>query len=239
MAPKIILYTAHHCPFAHRSQIVLRELGLEFETVLVDITIPRTPEYLAINPRGMVPALTYDNLVLTESGLISQFLVDSHPSHLLKSSSEPAGALQRFNIGYFVDTYFSKAQPHFDLAVQSSGEAESIAAANKYIDAVVIDIEPLLADAAPFFGGSRRPTLAEVQTGSFLLRVFSLPKHEDMAPSFIPKLLEERAPNFWRWGHAVMAENSVTSVWDEELVVRRTREKIDNIRKRKSAVQAQ
>jgi glutathione S-transferase len=221
----------------------------------------------------MVPALRYDDLVLTESGLISQFLVDSHPSHLLKSSSEPAGALQRFNIAYFVDTYFSKAQPHFDLAVQSSGEAESIAAANKYIDAVVIDIEPLLANAAPFFGGSRRPTLAEVwvfvlslshlpdrprsgevsfciygnnldflsqvQTGSFLLRVFSLPKHEDMAPSFIPKLLEERAPNFWRWGHAVMAENSVTSAWDEELVVRRTREKIDNIRKRKSAVQAQ
>ncbi|KAK5195692.1 hypothetical protein LTR99_002217 [Exophiala xenobiotica] len=123
MAPKITLYTAHHCPFAHRSQIVLRELGLEFETVLVDITIPRTPEYLAINPRGMVPALRYDDLVLTESGLISQFLVDSHPSHLLKSSSEPAGALQRFNIAYFVDTYFSKAQPHFDLAVQSAGEA--------------------------------------------------------------------------------------------------------------------
>jgi hypothetical protein len=50
MAPKITLYTAHHCPFAHRSQIVLRELGLQFETVLVDIAIPRTPEYLAINP---------------------------------------------------------------------------------------------------------------------------------------------------------------------------------------------
>ncbi len=76
MAPKITLYTAHHCPYAHRTQIALRELGLEFATVLIDIMIPRTHEYLTINPGGMVPALTYDDLALTESGLISQFLVD-------------------------------------------------------------------------------------------------------------------------------------------------------------------
>ena len=81
--------------------------------------------------------------------------------------------------------------------------------------------------------------LSQVQTGSFLLRVFSLPKHEDMAPIFILELLEDRAPNFWTWGQAVVAEKTVTAVWDEELVVRRAREKIEKIRKRKSAVQAQ
>jgi glutathione S-transferase len=164
MAPKISLYTAHHCPFAHRSQIALRELGLEFETVLVNITIPRTAQYLAINPRGLVPALAYDGHVLTESGLISQFLVDSHPSHLLKSSSEPGGAEQRFSIGFFVETYFSNVHPFFDAAVYSSGD-EKITEANKYVNAVVKHIEPLLDDAAPFFGGSRRLTLAEVYIG--------------------------------------------------------------------------
>lgn len=161
MAPTITLYTAHHCPFAHRSQIALRELGLKFKTVLVDITVPRTAQYLAINPRGLVPALVYDSHVLTESSLIAQFLVDLYPGHLLKSSSERDGAVQRFRISFFVDTYFSKAHHFFDAAIQSSGEAENIAA-HRYMHTITTDIEPLLEDAAPFFGGSSRLTLAEV-----------------------------------------------------------------------------
>lgn len=161
MAPKISLYTAHHCPWAHRAQIALRELDLEFETVLVDINIPRTSEYLAINPTGLVPALDYDGHVLIESGLITQFLVDSHPSHLLKSSSDPGGALQRFNVAFFVDSYM-KAHSFFDTAVYSCDQEQEATATQKYIDAIVSNIEPLLVDAAPFFGGSCRLTFAEV-----------------------------------------------------------------------------
>lgn len=162
MAFRFTLYTAHHCPFAHRTQIALRELGLEFETSLVDITVPRTPEYLAINPNGMVPALAYEGNVLTESGLISQFLVDYYPSHLLKPSTDPAGASQRFQIGFFVETYFGKAHKFFDSTVFGSGTDAKMVTANRYVDAIVSHVEPLLADAAPFFGGSDRPTLAEV-----------------------------------------------------------------------------
>jgi glutathione S-transferase len=163
MAPIITLYTAHHCPFAHRAQIALRELNLEFETVIVDITIPRTPQYLAINPRGLVPTLVYNGQVLTESALIAKFLVDSHhPTHLLKSSSELGGAMQRYNVGFFVDTYFSKVHIFFDKAVYSTTAEETAAAANEYINAVVNDIEGLLEDAGPYFGASSRLTLAEV-----------------------------------------------------------------------------
>ena len=68
-------------------------------------------------------------------------------------------------------------------------------------------------------------------TGPFLLRVFALPKYERLVPSFVPKALEDRAPNFWRWAQAVTAEKSVTAVWDEELVVRRTLERIEKMRK--------
>jgi glutathione S-transferase len=162
MDNKITLYTAHHCPFAHRVQIILRELSLEFKTCLVDITIPRTPEYLAINPNGMVPALVYNALVLTESGLICQFLADSYPSHLVMPSSDPEGALQRFKFGYFVDTYSSKAHKFFDSTVFAPSAEAKIEMANKYVGAVVEYVEPLLAGSGPFFGGSDRLTLAEV-----------------------------------------------------------------------------
>jgi len=51
--PEIILYTNHTCPWAHRAHIVLKELGLEFKSEIIDLSVPRTPEYLAINPRGL------------------------------------------------------------------------------------------------------------------------------------------------------------------------------------------
>lgn len=163
--PQIKLYTAHHCPFAHRVQIALRELGLIFDTVLVDITIPRTPEYLAINNNGMVPALLYEGRILTESGLICQFLADMHTKRqLLKTSGEEGGALQRFRIGHFVEA-FSKAHAIFDSLVYSRGpKAEKASMAEKYVEVVVKNVEPLLEGSAPFFGGAKRITLAEVSS---------------------------------------------------------------------------
>lgn len=48
--PKITLYTSHLCPWAHRAHIALRELKLPFEEVLIDLSVPREPWYLEINP---------------------------------------------------------------------------------------------------------------------------------------------------------------------------------------------
>lgn len=250
MPPKITLYTSPHCPWAHRSQIALHELGLEFETRIVDLSVPRTPEYLAINPRGLVPSLDYDGIILTESGLISQFLVDTHPSHLVKTSSEPGGALQRFQISFFVDTYFTKAHPNIQAAALSSGDDKE-AAVTKYTDAIINEIEPLLSNAAPFFGGSNRLTLAEVgiilsfyslesvscittnpdivmqvQTGSMIIRALAFSKHDVILPKSVLTTLEEKAPNFWKWAHVVIAEKSIISEWDEENLIRHARERV-------------
>jgi glutaredoxin len=49
-APKIILYTNRLCPWAHRAHIALKELGLDFEEVTIDLNTPREPWYLEINP---------------------------------------------------------------------------------------------------------------------------------------------------------------------------------------------
>ena len=162
MAPAITLYTAHHCPWAYRVQIALRELALEFETVIIDTTTTRSPDYLAINPRGLVPALVYNQKTLLESGLIVQFLVDTHPGHLLRSSSDAGGASDRYDIGFFIDTYFSKAHPFYDFALYSTGE-EEVAAAAGYVGGIIEHVEPLLQNATPFFGGSKKITLAEVR----------------------------------------------------------------------------
>jgi glutathione S-transferase len=159
--PNILLYTNHSCPWAHRAHIALAELGLPFKEEIIDLTVPRTQEYLAINPRGLVPSISYNGTIITESAVIAQFLADAHPSHLEKTSNEEGGALQRARINFFVDTFITKLQGQiYPLLRASEEEKEELSV--KLVDAVVKELEPLLQDANPFFGGSSKLTLAEV-----------------------------------------------------------------------------
>jgi len=227
-SPDITLYTNYSCPWAHRAQIILKELDIPFKTEIIDLNTPRTAEYLKINPRGLVPSIKYDGEIITESAIVSQFLADAHPSHILKTSTEEGGALQRARINFFVDAYFSKVNSNFFGILKATGE-EQEAEVTKFVDAIVKEIEPLLTDAKPFFGGASKLTLAEVLTGSFLLRVLSFPKY-DILPKSLPTALESKAPHFWKWANAVVKENSVTYIWDEASVAERTKARVEKLR---------
>lgn len=63
-------------------QILLEEVGAEYQRVVVDLEKGEEtkPEFLAINPRGQIPALVLpDGSLLTESAAIMLQIVDSHP----------------------------------------------------------------------------------------------------------------------------------------------------------------
>ncbi|KAJ3494872.1 hypothetical protein NLG97_g3799 [Lecanicillium saksenae] len=229
MAAKIKLYTNHRCPWAHRAHIVLAELGIPFEEEIIDLSVPRTAEYLAINPRGLVPSLSYNGQIITESAVVSQFLADAHPSHLVPQSGTPEGALQRARIAFFVDTFIGKAQSQNFKASIAKTPAEAEAAAAEFVKQIVTEVEPLLADAAPYFGGSKTLTLAEALTGSFLLRLFALTKHGVVTES-LTKDLAVKAPNFYNWASKVVEHPSVTGIWDEEKVVAGTRAHLEKLR---------
>ncbi|KAL1999503.1 hypothetical protein VTN02DRAFT_4433 [Thermoascus thermophilus] len=225
-APKIILYTNRNCPWAHRAHIALKELGLEYEEVIIDLDKPREPWYLQINPRGLVPALSYNGNIITESGIVAQFLADAHPSHLLPPSSSAENALYRARVAFFVDAFFTKVVPHFFASIRAATEEERDAAAEELAKAVVKEIEPLLEDGkGPFFGGSDRLTLAEVQSGSFLLRILSFSKPEHgLVSAKLPALLEQ-APKFKRWAEATVQHESVNFIYNEKDVADRMRAK--------------
>lgn len=61
--------------------ILLEEIGAPFELVLVDRTSGghRTPEYLQLNPNGLIPVFVEGPLVLYESAAICLHLCDSAP----------------------------------------------------------------------------------------------------------------------------------------------------------------
>ncbi|RHZ45754.1 glutathione S-transferase family protein [Aspergillus thermomutatus] len=235
-APKITLYTNHRCPWAHRAHIALKELGLDYEEVIIDLNKPREPWYLEINPRGLVPSISYNGNIITESAIVAQFLADAHPSHLVPPSNSPEGALQRARIAFFVDTYFSKVQPQFMASQRASSAEDRAAAGEALVAAIEKEIEPILSSqkgSGPFFGGSEKLTLAEVLTGSFLLRLLSFHKPEHgLLREDLPELLEKRTPAFTRWAKATVQQESVNFIWDEKSVVEQTKVKIASLAKK-------
>lgn len=78
--------------------IVLRESGLDFTLVKVDLATKRTEsgdDYLDINPKGQVPALQLDDsTMLTEGVAIVQYIADKVPDRQLLA---PAGSLTRYH----------------------------------------------------------------------------------------------------------------------------------------------
>ncbi|KAK3986341.1 thioredoxin-like protein [Cladorrhinum sp. PSN332] len=229
---KLILYTNRKCPWAHRAHIILDELKVPFEEVTVDLDTPRTPEYLKINPRGLVPALSYNGEIIIESAIVANFLADAYPSHLLLSSNTQEGALQRARVALFVDAFITKFNSHLFGFYTADGEDVRAEIAEKAVAGLVKEVEPLLADAAPFFGGSDKLTQAEVLTGSFVLRVKTYTQSGIYPTSLWPSIAE-RAPNFAKWVEAVAAHPSVTSIYDEAAIIEGTKARIAKLKAQK------
>ena len=61
---------------------MLDECGADYETVPVDLTRRehKTPEFLAINPSGKVPALVHDGTALFENAAICLYLAELYPA---------------------------------------------------------------------------------------------------------------------------------------------------------------
>jgi glutathione S-transferase len=197
--------------------------------------------------------------ILLESGLVSQFLADAHPSHLLPASgSSPTAPLFRYRVNFFVDTYFTKVNTYLYAVIRTTNDEEKKTKADEWVKAIEKEIEPLLHDANPFFGGSKEMTLAEVfflstvslelhiacyastaltppssiqvQTASFILRLYDF-ADDIILPSSLPKALD-KLPNFSKWAKACITHNSVTYIWDKELRRQNVRDRLPQARER-------
>ncbi|WGW04970.1 glutathione S-transferase family protein [Tropicibacter oceani] len=59
---------------------MLEEVGAPYNTVVLDYGPPmKSPEYLAINPMGKVPAIVHKGQVVTECAAICAYLADAFP----------------------------------------------------------------------------------------------------------------------------------------------------------------
>ena len=97
----------HHCPQTRsmRSLWLLHELDVEFEVVEYpfDKTLREEP-YRSLNPTGRVPTLEIDDVVLTESGAIAEYLCERFPQADLGRGPSDAERPMWLNWIHFAET---------------------------------------------------------------------------------------------------------------------------------------
>lgn len=98
--------TFFHAPHSRSgvTRALFEELGVPFDMVAIDLPRDeqRTPEYLAINPMGKVPAIRHQGVLVTEQVAILLYLADLYPDrHLAPALDDPLrGAYLRWMVFY-------------------------------------------------------------------------------------------------------------------------------------------
>lgn len=93
----LVLHHAWRSSASRRVRLCLEEKGLAYESHVVDLTKLQhhSPEYLKINPNGVIPTLIDDGRPLHESGTICEYLDETRPDPPLRPVSPYERALMR------------------------------------------------------------------------------------------------------------------------------------------------
>jgi glutathione S-transferase len=130
-----LFYSPNSCALA--SHIALQEAGADYETVRLDFRAneQRKPEYLAINPKGRVPALATDRGILTETPAILAYIAQSFPKARLAPLDDAFAfaRLQAFNSYLCATVHVAHAHRLRGPRWVDAGDAAAIAAMQKKV----------------------------------------------------------------------------------------------------------
>ncbi len=185
---------------------MLIEIGAPFELVLTDIATGanKTPDYLKLNPSGVVPTLIVDGAPVLESAAILMLLAERHAD---KGLTPAAGTPER--AAYFqwmvylanalLPSFRAWYYPH-EPAGEANAEAAQ-AAARARVEAVWDRVDAQLAAKGPYMLGERMSAVDFLAT--MLMRWSrNLPRQATAWPNIARYLARMRAMPSLREVHA-------------------------------------
>jgi glutathione S-transferase len=115
----LTLYHANHSTCSQKVRLCLSEKGLDWESRLVNLATNEhlAPDYLALNPNGVVPTLIHDDAVITDSGVICEYLEEVFPDTPLLPKEPSERAIVRAWIRYLDEVPTAAVRvPSFNMA---------------------------------------------------------------------------------------------------------------------------
>ena len=134
-----LYYTPGTCSLA--SHIALEEAGASYTSTLVDFRseAQRQPDYLAINPRGRVPALATDEGILTESPAILTYIAGAFPEAHLAPFDDPFAFAAIQSLNAYLCATLHVAHAHRFRGTRWADDADAIAEMKRKAPEVISD----------------------------------------------------------------------------------------------------
>ncbi len=113
------LYHANHSTCSQKVRLCLAEKGLDWEGQLVNLATNEhlSNDYLTLNPNGVVPTLIHDDAVITDSGVICEYLEEIYPDTPMLPTNPVKRAVVRAWVRYFDEVPTAAIRvPSFNMA---------------------------------------------------------------------------------------------------------------------------
>jgi len=141
------------------SHVALEEAGADFELVRVAIAegAHRRPDYLAVNPRGLIPALEIDGRIYGETIAILTLIAQFHPSSGVLPLDDPLALGRAYErLAYFATSvHVVGFRAVFRATRRDLGpppDPATIAADRHLLQNYLVEIDALLADGEWLLG---------------------------------------------------------------------------------------
>ena len=101
----LTLYNAPQSTCSQRVRFVLNAKGLPFDEVRLDLFSgdQLKPDYLALNPNGIVPTLVHDDVVVIDSSVIMEYVEEVFPDGSAFVPDDPAARAAMRSLMRFID----------------------------------------------------------------------------------------------------------------------------------------
>lgn len=202
------MYTLFYAPGAASLAVhaALHELDAPHDLVAVDLQVPRTEDYLRLNPQGTVPTLVIDGLAHRESAALLMLLAERHPQAGLAPLPGAPGRAEWLQWSVALATslggpYRLWFYPH-DLGLAEHDEA-SRAPVRRTLEAAFERIASHLQAHGPYLLGERFST-ADYQLCMYMRWARAMPKPATEWPALdqLARLVSARPA----WQRAVAME---------------------------------
>ena len=185
-----LYYAANTCALG--AHIALEDAGADYEARRLDFTRneQRQPEFLAINPKGRVPALSCPQGLLTESPAILAFIAMSHPAAKLAPLEDAFAFAKVQTFNNYIASTLHVAHAHGKRGERWADDPAAIAEMNRKMPEVVLDSFSLIERemfAGPFVMGDQY-TICD----PYLFTFAQWMEVDRVNPDALPKLRDHR-----------------------------------------------
>jgi glutathione S-transferase len=162
MADDLVFYT-NPMSRGRIARWMLEEVGRPYRTEVLDYASSmKSPEYLAVNPMGKVPAIVHDGVVVTEAAAICAYLADAFPGAGLAPSS-PRERAAYYRWMFYAAGPVEAAVSNRAMGWEAPPERQRMMGYGSF--AAVMDVLELAVGQSEYIAGDRF-TAADVYFGS-------------------------------------------------------------------------